>query len=1270
MLLKYRLLLTVLALFPVLLFAQRQQSLRQDSKNSIVLSWGEVHTINFTDTDARSYLWFEGATYPDADSPIPVYQYRKRLATNPARLQATLLNATYETVPQAQAALLAGKIVAQAPEVTSRVSVWRKKPFAYVDVVPFRKNPSTGAIERLVRFELDIVPEGRAEQAALRASWANTSVLASGTWYRIGVAEHGVYKLTPQFFRDMGLEPATINPQHIRIYGNGGKMLPFDNNVPRPDDLLENAIYVEGEADGSFDNEDYVLFYGQGPDHWERNGSDFTHVNHWYSDSSYYFITVDLGAGKRVQPVASEAAPADVVVTTFDDYQFHENEWTNLIKTGRHWYGEYFNSANEYDFVFGFPDIDATAPGTVRARLAARGLDELPTYTVSVAGSSETSTPISAVSTCYTCTYAFERDVTTTFTPNGSNVSVNVTYNKNNVASVAWLDYLEVQVRRQLKVSDAMLSFRDANSLSSGVAEYHVQYAGENLRVWDVTDASNAGEQQFEPDTYHFRASTDALREYIAFTGESFLTPRYHGRVANQNLHALDGVQLVIVANPKFYAQAEQLAEFHRNEVPENERLEVALVTTTQVYNEFSSGSQDITAIKDLMRMLYEEAGTDSLRLPRYLMLVGDGSYDMKDRVNGNTNFVPTYQSNNSWKPTDSYTSDDYFGLLDPNERDRTGDIVDLGIGRLPVKTVAEAQSAVNKIRHYYDSRSFGAWRNWLVFTGDDEDGNIHMRDANRLATRVDTTYPVYNIEKIYFDAYPQVSTSGGQRYPDVNDALDSRMDKGALVLSYVGHGGELGWAHERVLEVPQVNKWTNYDRMPLFVTATCEFSRYDDPQRTSAGELVFLNPSGGGIGLLTTTRLVYSTPNYELARQFFANAFEPMNAEGKMPTLGDLVVRTKINGPLTVNSRNFTLLGDPALTLAYPEYGAVTTAMPDTIRALSKVTVRGYVVDAEGAKKEDFNGTIYPVVFDKSRTVQTLGNDGGSKFNFSLRNSILFKGKASVTNGDFEFTFVVPRDINYTLGEGKISYYFEDGAEDGHGYTTDFVIGGSDSNVANDTQGPEAELYMNDESFVFGGLTDESPDLLAFVFDENGINTVGNGIGHDIVAVLDENTSQAVVLNDFYESDLDSYQSGSIRYPFSELEDGPHTLSLKVWDVYNNSTDAYTEFVVASDAELALSHVLNYPNPFTTNTAFYFEHNRPGQQLDVKIQIFTVAGKLVKTIDTYAASDGYRVGPIEWDGLDDFNDKIGKGVYLYKVRVLAPDGKSADEFEKLVILN
>ena len=522
-----------------------------------------------------------------------------------------------------------------------------------------------------------------------------------------------------------------------------------------------------------------------------------------------------------------------------------------------------------------------------------------------------------------------------------------------------------------------------------------------------------------------------------------------------------------------------------------------------------------------------------------------------------------------------------------------------------------------------------------------------------------------------------QVSTPGGQRYPDANRDLNLAVQKGALIINYTGHGGELGLTHERVLGVSDINAWTNIDNLPAFVTATCEFSRYDDPERISAGEYVLLNPNGGGIALFTTSRLVYAAPNFTLNQNFYRKLQEEQ--PWGLPTMGDVIRMTKVLSGFAANNRNFVLLGDPAQRLSYPEHKIETTFIngpidnqADTVRALQLVTVKGRVRKADGNLFTDFNGVVYPTVFDKPDSIICLRNDPQNSFGFkfSAQRNLIYKGKATVKDGEFEFSFVVPRDIAYKFDHGRISYYAEGNNTNAHGRSNEIVVGGSLLGTTVDNDGPGLRLFMNDDKFVFGGTTDESPLLLAFLTDSNGINTVGSGIGHDITAILDGNTGSTISLNDYYQADLDSYRSGRVAYPFKDLSEGRHTLRLKAWDVHNNSSEGYLEFVVAGSAQLALQHVLNYPNPFSTRTSFFFEHNRPCGNLNVMVQVFTISGKLVKTINEDMVCNGYRSNPIDWDGRDDYGQTIGRGVYVYSLRVRTDDGLSANHIDKLVILN
>lgn len=1256
------------------------------------IEWGAMQTLEVPGSGQKSFLYFRDAQFDVQDNDLPSWFKKIRLEAGATGAAAEIVDAVYQPLSPAEESATTGKITWTSIEPRVLVGKSRKIPYALISFVPLRKNPVTGKPEKLISFRLKLTPSfSEKASAPLLRTYAASSVLATGEWYRIGVTETGIHKLSYSFLEQLGMDMSSIDPATIKVYGNGGEMLPFANSAARPDDLIQNAIYVEGEGDQVFGQSDYVLFYGEAPGSWYYSPMDqrFYHKTHLYTDTTYYFITAGGGLGKRIGQQASLAGGSPV--TTFDDHAFHEADIVSLIKSGREWYGESFELSSSHSFTFDFPNIDVSAPGTARIELANRS-STAATYSVSC-GSTSATIAASGFTLCPTCDFAQPVTSIFGFAVNGPEVSVTIT--KVSAAAAGWLNYIELNVRRALVMNGPQLRFRDKLSVGPGnISAYEIQDAASNVKVWDVTDPSNIKEMITVSggQGISFSAAADSLREFIAFNGSLFYEPAAAGRVENQNLHALGPHEMIIIAHPLFMQQAERIAELHRQQ----DSFRVAVATPQQVYNEFSSGIQDVSAIRDFMKMFYDRAATPAEE-PRYLLLFGDGSYDNKHRFRPNSNFIPTYQSANSFTPTTSYVSDDFYVQLDDNEGQWTPndpDMPDLGVGRFPVRTVQEAEAVVNKILVYTNAlvpapvsacdntgntTSFGDWRNTIVFMADDEDAALHFDQAETMARELDTLYPVLNIDKIYLDAYVQQTTTAGPRYPEAREALSKRMEKGALLINYTGHGGELGLTGESVVDVSTISSWKNLHRLPLFVTATCEFSRFDDPERTSAGEYVLLNPEGGGVALLTTVRLVYAAPNFFLNKKFYDYVLEPLNDE--MPRLGDVFRITKDSSGTAVNNRNFTLLGDPALRLNYPRHNVVTTKInnevvnpssPDTIKALSVVTVNGYVADENGVKLSSYNGTLYPTVYDKASMIPTLSNDGTSTSPlrvFSLQKNIIFKGRASVINGDFSFSFMVPKDIASSYGIGKISYYGLGASEDAAGAYENIIIGGYDSTAVNDITGPEIRLYMNDSSFAFGDQVNPDPLLYAVLLDSNGINTSGLGIGHDMVAVLDEHANDPIVLNDYFETDLNSHRRGSIRYPFNNLSEGTHSVSVKIWDIYNNSAQSYTEFVVATSAKLALQHVLNYPNPFTTKTKFMFEYKGACDMLDVQVQVFTVSGKLVKTLDAYMHTDGRYTEPIEWDGTDEFGDRIGKGVYIYRLRVRNSLGETAERYERLVIL-
>ena len=1291
MCLNYRFLVAILSFFLALngiTFAQKK------STEKVTLKWSKDVVLTSEGLEGKTMMHFEGAQFDGSSNSFPYFVKRLPNPHLGFQTQVVLMNPVFEPV-LTSSEVDWSKISSQV-EVYAQVSFEKKAEYLGVSLIPFIID-AAGQKQRLVSFELRFDPGVPLVKTSSRlgASTVSNSVLSSGTWVKLAVNQTGVYKITAAQMSQYGLDPGQVNPAQVRLFGNGGGMLPRLNSKFRHDDLAENAIEVfDGGVAGKFDGNDYILFYGEASTSWslDANGK-FVHELNLLSDVTYYFLTPQLSAPappKRIANRASSSLVPNHFVSDFDDRQFHEVERFNFIKSGRQWYGEQFDVNLTQSFNFNFPNILPNARVHVKSNLIARSFSQS-YFRLNYNGQTILQQNIPAVGSSYTSDFADEDIDTVSLTPVGADVNLSLTYFPTTSTSVGYLNHLIVNARRSLVMSGAQMSFRNIASAAPGkVSQFTLSGQLNNVRIWDVTDPTQVI-QQVTTAPGQFVVATDSLLEFIAFSGATFNTPSFAGGVSNQNLHGLGPVDMVIVTHPSFESEATRLAEFHRDQ----HNLRVALVKPQEIYNEFSSGAPDLVGIRDFIRMFYNRANNPA-DLPKYLLLFGDGSYDNKGNGPSNTNFIPTYQSLNSISLIRSYVSDDFFGFLDDNEGDwddAVTDLLDIGVGRFPVKTLDEARTVVNKTIDYAtpgtitegtttcaesNTSSLGDWRNVMCFIADDEDAGLHLNQSNGLANYVRNNHPAFNIDKIFIDAYNQVSTPGGQRYPSVNEAINRRVGKGALVINYTGHGGETGWTAERILDNSMVSSWKNKRKLPLFITATCEFTRYDDPGRTSTGELVLIGSEAGGVALMTTTRLVYAAQNGVLNSVMMSHLFDEVN--GQLQRLGDVYVTVKNDNSVLaggINPRNFSLLGDPALRLAVPQYEVVTTAINgavpvpdgDTLSALRKVTIAGEVRQ-NGQKLTNFNGIVYPTVFDKEESVATLGNDGSSPIvNFTLRKNAVYRGKASVVNGDFTFTFVVPRDIAYNLGRGRISYYAHNGVEDAAGHYDSVLVGGSFSGAAQDNEAPQVQLFLNDEKFVYGGLTNPNPVILALVSDSNGVNTVGNGIGHDITATLDNDPNTIFTLNDYYEADLDDYTKGRVVYPMSGLAEGKHTLKFKIWDIHNNSTETLTEFTVASSATLALDRVLNYPNPFTTKTSFFFEHNRPCGNLDVQVQIFTVSGRLIKTINQAIACEGYRYDGIQWDGRDDFGDPIGRGVYVYRLKIRDESGSVADKFEKLVVL-
>ncbi|MCH2023204.1 MAG: type IX secretion system sortase PorU [Saprospiraceae bacterium] len=1269
----------------------------QTTIENINIKWeDEPRQFKISEDYNLHYFHFDNATYDHSRPQWPIFSKQIRLGSY-GKITARLTNEEY--VPLQQTSEIDLSQIDDI-KIQTAVSFQRRRPVGVVYFVPIRRNPITGEYEKLISAELQVVlsPEQSPYSSGIARNFSTSSKLSDGQLFKISVNGTGVYKIDYTFLKNLGVDVDNIDPRKIQLLGNGGEILSERMDIAIDDDVLENAIYVSGESDGSFDPNDYILFYGSGTEYWEYNNAascaKFTHRINPYTDKSFYFIKIATNNGKRIASRASIPVTS-YTTSSFDALVHHEVNEVNLMElefalppSGREWYGESFRITRTRDFYFPFTNRIENEPIIVQSDLAMRAFST---------GSSTlniNNNLISSVTTPSTTTYIYSDYAKRVTFPcsstilSGQNINAQITLNHSSSAAEMWLNYLTVQARCQLNFNGGQLAFRDSRSVGQTDATYQLSNSN-NVTVWDVSDPSNVEITATGSGILSFGADASILREFVAFDYSYFMIPDAHGSVAVQNLHGITSPpDAVFVCHSSLKTEAERLASHRRS----FNNMTVDVIDVDDIYNEFSSGKPDVTAIRDFCRMLYErETATAKFT---HLLLFGIGSFDYKSlgdsRTSANNpNLIPVYETQESMHPINTYTSDDYFALLDTSETMPVFGLLDIAVGRLPASNISEAKIFVDKIIDYDTDPSFlSDWKNRICFVADDGDNNLHFYDAEGVAISAAQKDSVYNIDKIYLDAFNQVSTSGGERYPDAKNSLLDVLFKGSFIVNYLGHGGEDGWTQERVFTSTDINALSNTKKLPLFITATCSFGPHDDPTKVTAGELLLLNPYGGAISLLTTVRVVIASHNEKLVRNTFNVIFDE-KSNGQMPTTGEVMQMAKNNAAISppVNSRKYALLGDPTMKLSYPIHKVKTNEIngnpvsgQDTIKALQQVTITGEIVDNSNNPVSNFNGIIYPTVYDKEDQLFTLGNDAGSfPDDFLLRKKIIFKGQATVSNGQFSFSFVVPKDINYTLGYGKISYYAENGNDlDASGYYNGLVVGGSYPNAAVDNIGPEVLVYMNTEEFASGGITDNNPKILAKLYDENGINTVGNSIGHDLTGHLTspQLNVEEYILNDFYESTIDDFTRGTAIYPLKNLEPGLHIIKVKAWDVYNNPGEGSTEFVVAESADLALDHVLNYPNPFTTNTNFQFEHNFPYQPLEVQVQIYTVSGKLIKTINRDIAAEsnnGYRISDIHWDGLDDYGDKIGRGVYVYKIFVQlqgsSEQTKQSSKFEKLVIL-
>jgi hypothetical protein len=1107
-----------------------------------------------------------------------------------------------------------------------------------------------------------------------------SSVLATGTWHAVAIESRGIYKIAYDDFRKMGFK-VPIDPNKIKVFGNAGGMLPQPVSVSRPLDLMENAIFVSAGTDGTFDKGDYILFFAEGSDRvqYDAQRQVFAYENNLYSDKNYYFITVANDNGKRIsiRPTVDGIFP---VIQQFDDYIYHESDDRNLLGSGREWYGERFNFDEQRKFNFEVGNIIANSPAKMISDVVGQsyGPSSFNLFWNNVSLSEQEIAQIP--NTQYGVKGVHKKD---TILLNADEVVASsastqvITYQFNRAssgASAGFLDFFLLNIKRKLSLSGHQTIFRSYESLSQPTTTFTVADVNGSCSIWNVTIPYDPQQQDYtlNGNTASFSDDSNTLQEYIIFDAD-IPSPEFIGSVENQNLRGMSGQDFLIISHPNFISEADRLAAHRRKHNGWN----VTVVTPEQIYREFSSGRQDVTAIRDFIKHQHSNGHLKSV------LLMGKASYDYKDRLENNTNLVPTYESRNSLSPLATYSSDDYFAFLEDHEGNWGESPVqhhtlDIGVGRIPVKTTEEARIVVDKIIYYETHKNgFGKWRKEIAFVADDGNNSdnftsSHQSQANLMAESIESQQPGFDTKKIFLGTYAKTSKPNGEAIPEANEDILRQFDRGSLIINFTGHGNEKQWADENVFSNAEIEELEN-GNYPFLITATCEFGRQDDPTIISGAELSVLRKNGGAIGLVTTSRPVNAGTNFVLNQQFYKALFDKQSSQFR--TLGEIFRNTKNNSTSGVGNRNFSLLGDPSMTLALPSDSVVVTKLQtkngsDTLKALSTVVLKGEIHDASGLPIDDFSGVLEFTLFDKPVEFVTIGKNDPA-FQYDEWHNILYRGRTSVQNGIFEFEFVLTKNVSSEVDLGKLSLYAFDpqSRRDANGGLS-FKIGGIEPDFPVDNDGPVLQAFMGDTTFAPGGVVNTNSTLVVNIQDGSGINITDNGTGNALVAFLDQ-SEPPYILNDYYESYIDDFTQGTVNFPIKGLLPGRHSITVRAWDTHNNPGETSIEFVVTDGEDLVIETLGNFPNPFVAETSVFFTHNRSGDDLEAQLVIFAADGMQLKTYTYDIPASSYRVDLGEINNLYDFEKKLPGGLYLARLIVRSlTNGSKTERVAKLIVVN
>ena len=1218
-----------LLLFPILLLSQETDFLLNWSGTT---KWETENKILQLPNASGHQVFFDEA------SQEFMVRIKKEIQNSEASLSFYMTDVQHEEVSASALHDLDQNKLPQAPEINHYTTKSRDKTSLTIVLNPFFVENSK--IFRIHSFKISSKRSNKVSQDFDQKPLTESQMVSiPEKGYRFEVDKTGIYKLDGRFLKRLGIDLDLIDPTTLKIFGKGGLMLPLVNSESTDIGIFENPLMLVGMEDGTFENDDYILFYAKGSDRWNQDSETFNNI---FQDESHYIVSFGEGQGKRVQLIpngqqVSESNTSAKVVL------HHEKDLVNIAKMGRRWLGESFIRNSQKEFAFNLTNIDENSLAILKVSGAAVSSNSSQISVVAAnVNQSISFTPVQNLTRATYSSKTFE------LTPEGNQLNVSLNYqSQNDNSAIAYLDHLSLEYNRKLTGSSGQFSFSPevsgTYSVSDAVAVWEQTPSGE-VRVYLSDQDAIAFEPYSLNSDFQLLSESDTYTPLKSSLGDDFQSENIREQLASE-------VEYIIVADKAFKEEAQRLADHHIN----FSGLQTLVLTLDQIYDEFNAGNTDIAAIRNAIRYAYH-SNPDKLK---YVCLFGDTSYDYKNRTSNVNNIVPTFHAINSFHVANSYMSDDFYAMMDVGEGSMGFlDEMDLAVGRMLFDTPLGARRMVNKAIEY--CYSYGDWQNNFTLLSDDPDKDWEVtiqQELDRLGDVLAINKPFINVTKIHSDAYQQQVTAGGDRYPEVNEALENKISQGTLVVNYFGHGGEEGLASEFIFDKNLAQRLYHPGRYPLFVTSTCEFSRFDNHNLLTTGEMTYANPSGGAISLISTTRQIYVTNgiNYNniLSKHLFAFGSD------EYPSMAEALRRAKAEFSGTAQKRIVFYIGDPALRLAVPGSTVNLTKFNGTdldeltedqkqLRALDKVLLSGEVLDPDGRLSSSYNGEVVVTIFDKSIEKTTLSNNGHGTMDFEVLGNIIFKGNALVTNGLFEIELVIPKDISLPLGNARISLYAYDAEINRSvtGYSSDLTIGGLNPNPAQDNTGPEINVYLNDRDFKSGDQTGKSPMLLVDLFDENGLNTSG-GLGHELLAVIDGVSQNPIILNNYYKTDFGDYRSGKVAYLLNDLSAGPHSLTITAWDTFNNPSTSQVDFVVSDSNQINIEKLYTVPNPFRNQTRFWIDHNKPREPLEATLVVHDIMGKKVWEHQQTIFSGDTTNSEILWDGRSSDGSVLNKGVYL-----------------------